>query len=284
MIFPSVSGQVSLDQYEWTQGAYDPEHTRFSPGTMPNAPDVLWKASASMTGRGGVTIFDGKAFIPGSSALIAYDAFTGQILYENPYPARIRTDGPRLADPTKASWVVKIDDEYMYVYHRYQLDCAKIDTGEWVWSIPMWVSWGAGSGYYWHGEFDPETKTLYATDMGEDGIRLEVIAYDLSNPSQAPTARWRYRCHEGAEIIAFGEGKVFLSAFQASIYALDAQTGGLVWKNKHNKPTPIQVPIKMEDYILEQAEEPYFVSTETMEKPYGVLMHHKVSSLTGAEH
>jgi len=232
MIFPSVNAQDNLMQYEWRMGAYDPEHTRFSPGPMPNKPDVLWTASTSMTTRGGVTIFDDKAFVPSSTSLIAYDAFTGKIIYQKDYPDRIRTDGINLTDPTKASWVNKIDDEYLYVYHRYQLDCAKIDTGEWVWSIPMYVAWGAGSGYYWHGVFDPDTKTLYATDMSEDGIKLEVIALDLSNPSQEPTVKWRYRCHEGAEIIAFGDGKVFLSSFQAAIYALDAETGDLLWRRQ----------------------------------------------------
>lgn len=234
--FPIIKAQDYSSHDEWTMGGYDKEYTRFSPSSMPDKPDVLWKNSASMTSRGGVTIFDGKTFVPGSSALIAYDAYTGKLIYERPYPERIRPDGINLTDPTIASWVTKIDDEYMYVYHRYQLDCAKIDTGEWVWSIPMYVAWGAGSGYYWHGDFDPDTKTLYAADMTADGLKLEVIALDLSNPSQEPTAKWRYRCDEGAEIISFGDGTIFLSAFQASIYAIDGETGNLLWR-KQTKQT-----------------------------------------------
>jgi len=98
-----LTGQPYGDimQYDWPQYGCDEGQSGFNPGPGPNVPNVLWKAR-SPGASGQVQVFNGKAFVIAGITLRAYNAFTGELVWQSTLK--------RPASGFGTSYTVKIDD------------------------------------------------------------------------------------------------------------------------------------------------------------------------------
>jgi len=232
LVYGDASTYGDLSLYDWPSGRGNPSNTGFSDGPAPNAPDVAWRFSAA--GISGTTaIFNGLAFAQSSNTLYAVNAYTGKLVWQTPINS---SAGVARVGPTQ------IDDTYLLVDIGEAFECHRIDNGELVWTSPNLYSGpysdvvpGGPSGgllpggpNYWTGAYSPELKIKYV--MGYNGVTEVIYAYDLSDPSHLPSIAWQYVCSEGgSEILAFGDGKLFVGGNAFRVYALDGETGSLLW-------------------------------------------------------
>jgi len=215
LAFDTASAQDYGDllQYDWPQEGQNSGNTKFSAGPAPDRPDVLW----SVTGYGSVVAaIDGKVLTASGSTIYALDAFTGEEIW---------------AASAGGSSISQIDDDYFVVETAKGCETHRLSDGELVWeSIDFFVEVGnPGGGHYHQGPYSTETEMLYQSGYEIDvSHRGMIVAWDLSDPTSGSEA-WRYVCDEPTEILAFGDGKVFCGTTQYHVFALDGETGELLW-------------------------------------------------------
>jgi outer membrane protein assembly factor BamB len=208
-------------QYDWSQAQSDEEHTGSNAGPAPERANVLWTVSTS--GSGMVTIFNGKAFVNSGTRLLAYNALTGDLLYDVDAPG---TPSPNTVNPTS-----KLDDTYLLVSGSSGIVCRKIDTGQVIWNMTIPNGGGhPGSAPYFSGRYSTSMKMFIATAYDTTNHHAQVIAYDLSNPSIQPTVAWTYVAESSSELLCCGDGKVFLGTTESTVYALNSN-GIRVWES-----------------------------------------------------
>ena len=215
-------------QYEWPFWGYDGKNAKASPGPAPNKPDILWIRQIPGGGMSTYPMpFNGKVFLtvggggifgpPTPPYLYALDAFTGEIIYKKQLP-----EGPALfqAGP------YKIADNYMVYHGSRAFYCLRIDTGDLVWNVT-----GQFVPLYWPGNYYSEKKLLFTFYYGADKPQA-VVCYDLSNPAQAPPVKWTAPLDEYYEVLASGDGMVFLGSRTWAVVALNATTGQRLWRTQ----------------------------------------------------
>ena len=210
-----------LMQYDWPQAQSDEGRTGSNLGPAPDRANVLWSVSTS--GSGMVSVFDEKAFVTRGNRLLAYNAITGDELYD------VSASGTPSANSVNA--VFKIDDTYLLVSGSGGAVCRKIATGEPVWSVAT-VGGGKhpGSAPYFSGQYSTSMKQWVTCDYDSTTYEALVIGYDLSDPSTEPSIAWTYVSEQSANILCCGDGKVFLGTTESHVYALDAN-GTRVWQS-----------------------------------------------------
>ena len=77
---------------------------------------------------------------------------------------------------------------------------------------------------------------IYAYDthmdyiIGYNGVTEVIYAFNLSNPSQAPTVAWTYVASGGgSELLCYGNGELFVGGDAYRVYALNGTSGALLW-------------------------------------------------------
>jgi outer membrane protein assembly factor BamB len=212
-------------QYEWTTGGANENQMGFSAGPAPSRPDILWKVPSF--GSGFVTVFNGKAFVVqgaffgmGTSTLYAYDAFTGELEWQQPL-------GPGAGATTGG--VTKIDDTYLYV-DAAGVEVHKISDGAYVsnYTVPYY-SGHPGSAQYFPGTWSSTLKMKFVLSYDEVQQLGLVNAIDVSDPTN-PKLAWTYVAEAVSEIQGYGDGKVFLGTTACTLYALNATTGDFLWE------------------------------------------------------
>lgn len=196
----------NLLQYEWPQGAHDPERTSFSAGPGPNAPNIKWKASVPNVQRE-IVAFSGMVFVYSTTATYALDGETGEIVWTAPVTGNLG----------------KIDDTYMLIGSR----CVRIADGTIVWEGPsgfaMEQSVINGIGYV------PELKMVINYNYG----------WSLADPSQPPTLVWNRTLEYdvGHGFACYGDGKMFVGSESGFMIAVDARTGETIWESPTTSTT-----------------------------------------------
>ena len=147
-----------------------------------------------------MTAFNGMLFFSQGAAgtfrgmLAAIDAFTGKIIWS--------------LNGTSGT-CIKIDNTYM----MRGSTCVRIADGSTVWNAPSGFSVGT---------YVPELKMFVGTTTG----------WNLPDPSQQPTLAWNrssvQNVHPGSA--TYGDGKVFISAPDGFMRAINATTGTEIWK------------------------------------------------------
>jgi len=207
-------------QYDWPMLGHDESYTRFSAGPAPNKPDLLWRAPGTIQ-----AVFNGKAFAIGgfgaTTTLYCLDAFTG----EQKWRKVLGTRG--------GSAVTKLNDEYLLVDASAGLACYKILDGAEVWFVPTDFATKnvPASGNYFPGRYSSELKMKYILNYSRTTKEAKLLAFNLSDPSKAPTISWSYIVDEPAEVLCVGGGKVFMGGYQYHMYAFDGKNGTLLWKS-----------------------------------------------------
>ena len=234
-----VTGQPYGDllQYEWTSLGGNSQNTRYSAGPAPNRPEVLWTfdrpTGQSLTGAP-ITAFDGKVFTYGTSGpdtLYAVHPFTGAMIYEAPM------NGTPIGFGTGS--IFKVDDTYMGYITSNGISFYETANGNFVsrkiLSDADGIAGGnliAGQVLYWGGFWDYENKMAYSAGRNSVTNQHMAVALDCSNPVAGAEVAWTYGVSTGIEALGSGGGLAFFGGYgEGEIYAINATTGTLVWKN-----------------------------------------------------
>ena len=230
------------DMYGWPIGpGYDSGNTFFNPGPGPNRPDVLWTArrpdnGGSLSGAPCVA-FDGKIFAYASGHLFAFDPFTGANIWD----AETNHGNPR---GFGTATFFKVADGYIGYEVSSGIVVHRTSDGQEVGWIQrdsdMYGNHGGGSVIYWGGFYSSWDMKKYTTALAtaeyadeEFGIKTPVhlaIAYDLSDPEN-PTLAWTWPAPTGIEAMCGAPGLAIFGGYgEGELYALNATTGELVWK------------------------------------------------------
>jgi outer membrane protein assembly factor BamB len=195
----------NMIQYDWPCYQHDPEHTNYVDVNGPDAPNVKWKKK--ITGVSGAPVaIGGYVMVSASGTTYALDGGTGEIVWSTPVSGNKD----------------KIDDEYMMIGST----CVKISDGTIVWEGDAAVgstlqSFSTNVGYV------PEEKMFLGS-----GSYVRQIAYSLPDPAQPPVFAWditdEMNSHNGYGV--YGGGKLFLGSNDGFLYAVDPQTGDLLWR------------------------------------------------------
>jgi outer membrane protein assembly factor BamB len=196
-----------LLQYEWPQFQGDSSFMRFSAGTAPEAPDILWKTN--ITGiQSYLSAFNGMVFAANSTTVFALDKETGSIIWATKVPSIGRWPA-----------AYKIDETHMVVGSS----CLDTATGGVLWTnstfSPGVANFGAGA-------YDPVEKMFYTKN------KSFAQAWNFSNPDVPPTLVWSTYVPGGETSgsgIQYGDGKVFPGSFESHQMALDAGNGSVLW-------------------------------------------------------
>jgi outer membrane protein assembly factor BamB len=172
-----------------------------------------------------VTVFDNKTFaISSNDTLYALDAFTGQILWQTGMPFSARGIGTEVG-------AYKIDDHRLVVPHTQGFMCFSVDNGTLLWATNnTYVRFGQALGSpFIPFMVDTATETIYTRENNPTWSNFVISALDLSNPAQPPSRTWSYQCIDQSEIMAYGDGKLFCGTSGDTVFALNANTGKLIW-------------------------------------------------------
>jgi outer membrane protein assembly factor BamB len=211
MVQAAISG--SQNQYEWTQVNGDGSMTRFSEGQAPETANVIWKAN--ITGiQPYLAAFNGKIYVCSTTTAYALDQ-NGNIVWHTDFPKA-------------TTWPIayKIDSTHM-VIENY---CFNPETGALLWTSP---DFNAYTGIFNTNVYSPEEKMFYTK------VDSYIVAWSFSNPSQAPTVAWSTYIRGGGITgigTTYGDGKIFTGSFENIQYALDAQSGKVLWTTQTKGP------------------------------------------------
>ncbi|MCW4010707.1 MAG: PQQ-binding-like beta-propeller repeat protein [Candidatus Bathyarchaeota archaeon] len=221
-------------QYDWPMHLGNSENTNFNAGPAPNTPNVLWSTrrpdtGASISAAPPIAI-DGKIIAyAGSTKLWAFDALTGALVWETDMNGGFRGFG--------TGAVYKIDDTYFGYEASDGQVVYRISDGQFIakYTIDGAVdSIGALGGFpcmYWGGFFDSHNKMKYSIGQKYQTNEPLCIAFDLSNPTE-PCVAWTWIAPTGLEHLGSGGGMAFFGGYgEGEIYALNATSGELVWRN-----------------------------------------------------
>ena len=197
-----------LLQYEWPQLQGNPSFTRFSAGSAPEAPDMLWKTKIADI-QSYISAFNGKIFVTTKTTVFALNRKTGNIIWNSTLPK-------------SGSWlsVYKIDDAHMVVGNS----CLDPETGNILWESTSFSA--TPTPLFSYNVFSPEEKLFFTLENST------VYAWDFSDPSKTPTVVWETYVSGSGKAgsgIQYGNGKVFPGSYEPHQMALDAKTGDVLW-------------------------------------------------------
>ena len=162
-----------------------------------------------------------------NGSVYALDASTGSLVWK--FTAKTQFFASPCASPTIADGMVFVGYDNGY---QYALDEA---TGQELWSngTKIWIhDIGSGSGYTANGYVTPAAIAngrVYFGATSDDNLRLSNI-YAVDEFTGAKI--WTYHLEDGSVSgsVALAGNLVFFTANDRYIYALNAETGSVVWK------------------------------------------------------
>ena len=209
-------------QYDWPVAGSDEGNTGFNSGPAPDYANVLWTAYGR--GSGMVVAFDEMIFTSSfGSTVYATDPFTGELIYTSLAPGT-----PSI---TSNNGIHKLDDTYFLTTGTSGLTIRKIADGELVWNATT-PNPGRhpGSGSYFGGHYSTSMKMFFNTANDPVTHAPQIVAHDVSDPTNPPTIAWIYEADTASELLCSGDGKVFLGSTEGKVYALDIN-GTRVWQS-----------------------------------------------------
>jgi len=210
----SLNGQPVLQiprlNTDWYTYMQNDLHHGFSESPAPMDNTILWTAPVTGDYHEFPTpvIVDGIVYYPsnyGTDSLYALDAATGDLIWK--YRTGYTDDA------------VTVKDGYVYTASD-SLWCLDALTGERIWATAAADADGStpavvnGSVYCGRASYSQSTSYIYRLDAATGS---EIWSQTLSGYT--------------ASCLTVCSGMVFIPAYMGSLYALDANTGSLVWEN-----------------------------------------------------
>ncbi len=210
----TLNGQPGVDiprlNTDWYTYMQNDLHHGFSESPAPTDNSILWTAPVTGDYHEFPTpvIVDGIVYYPsnyGTDSLYALDAATGELIWK--YRTGYTDDA------------VTVKDGYLYTASD-SLWCLDALTGERVWATAAADAAGSTPGvvdggvYAGRATFASGNSYVYRFDAATGA---EVWADTLPGYTASCLTVW--------------DGMVFVPTYQASLYALDANTGALIWEN-----------------------------------------------------
>ncbi len=193
----------------WTMAGANPQRTSWTPEEIPGALSPLWykKFEAYIPPRVQIIADNNTLYISTANGLYALDATTGAERWVYP------TEMPLGHSPTIAAGVAYVGGL------DHKLHAIDANTGQGLWTFE------ADAGF--------ETNPLVVGDKvflgNRDGYFYAVYA---QGSPQAGTLAWKFKT--GGPILysaAYNNGTIYFASNDSYAYALNENTGGLVWKS-----------------------------------------------------
>ena len=155
----------------------------------------------------------------------AFDAFTGEKLWT----------AEDIISISGVSGVQKIDNNYLLGYNDGEMIVIRSSDGTVMWEMDIPNGGGhPGSGTYFDGHYSASMKKYIGHIWDPDLYEGQIRCYDLSNPATEATVAWTYVSDTPAEILCSGDGRFYLGSTEATVFALDGETGERVWDTSTN--------------------------------------------------
>jgi outer membrane protein assembly factor BamB len=231
----------NLSQYEWVSAGNGGENQRYSAGPAPNNPVLAWSQYVAYVNpsNGRVsnptmipTAFNGLVFSGGSTYIMAFNATTGESVFN----ATMNGSFPGFGSNND---VVKFSDDYWgylstsgVVWYNYSgAEIGKTPISPENGAYGFTSVGNAGSAMYWGSMYDYESKTWISVAKSNIDGKPLAIAFDCSDlDGQGAPCKWAVTLVTGPEALGFGGGNAYFGGYgEGIIYALDIDTGDLVW-------------------------------------------------------
>jgi len=243
----SLTSQIYLPlittprENNWPMAAANPGRTSWTPEEVRGDLKPLWfrPFEAYILPRTQIIAAKGKLYISTSRGLYALDADTGEEKWVYP------TDMPLGHSPTVHEGVVYVGGSDRKIH---AIDAI---TGQGLWTFQ------AGAGF--------DTNPLVVEGKVFAGNRDGTFYAIYSEGDQAGTLAWKYET-QGPILFsaAYKEGVVYFASDDSHAYALDAQTGQLVWKSAKLPGAGFHSwwPVVHEGYVIYAGSHNYRVGSE----------------------
>jgi outer membrane protein assembly factor BamB len=209
-------------QYEWPHMGGDEGQSEFNTGPAPDKPNLLWRTPLSGA-SGVVSVFNGKAFVMRRTILTALDALTGEEEWT------VDLENRPVGGEGRTGAAMKIDDTYLLV-PAVGVEVRRISDGAFVSNLTLPdYSRQPGGGDYFPGAYSSELKIEYTVTYSSVTHKGNIVAISVEDPVN-PEIAWTYETEETSEILACGDGKLFVGSYQGAVYALDAADGTFLWR------------------------------------------------------
>ena len=204
---PAITKPVEAD---WPMTAANPQRTSWTPTEVTGSLNINWyrPIEAYIPQNAQLIAANGLIYVTTSKGLYALNAANGNVVW------RFDTELPLGNSPT-------IDNGVLYVggYDR-KLHALDAYTGQHLWSFA-----GAKAGY--------DTNPLVVNNTifvgNRDGNMYAIGAHGTVNQGQII---WQYQTGDAIHLsAAYKDGTIFFASNDMYAYALDADTGNLVWKS-----------------------------------------------------
>jgi outer membrane protein assembly factor BamB len=208
---------VTADVNDWPMFQHDPQHSGYSPSTMPASLRKVWAYEEYSTVGRYFIISEGKVFVAQNFSLSALDSNDGSVLWS------IETPGKRILWSFPA-----VKNNKIYMSATEAVFCFDTTTGEVLWtyevervdlfSSPLIVEdhiiVGSG-GQPWEPEAFENARKILCLNV-ESG---EIVWYFKTKSMTTKSPAYFY-------------GRVYINDGSGTIYCLDEQTGELLWERK----------------------------------------------------
>ena len=220
---------LSPVENEWAMSAANPERTSWTPEEIKGSLEPVWfkPFDAYIPSKVQIIASDGLLYVATARGLYALDANTGAQKWVYP------TELPLGNSPTIDNGVAYVGgfDKKIHAIHAI--------TGQKLWTF------AAGAGF--------DTNPLIVENKIFAGNRDGYFYAIHATGSTAGTLAWKYKTggpiHYSA---AYKNGVVFFASNDSRAYALNAQTGALVWKSEKLPGGGFHSwwPVVYEDYVI----------------------------------
>ena len=208
------SDQKATDGTGWTQFHQDLQNSGFSSSTAPRTNSTLWVSEdLGFQAGSSVAVADGKVFANGVDQIVAFDEFTGEVLWTAPFEKN--------ADVC-CSWFTPAYHEGKIYFSGMNTTCLSSEDGSNIWSYPHPSKKGAVDG----SPMVVDGKVIASDWDGHHYFCLDELTGEEI---------WSFEVEGDAQSTpAVSEGRAVVGSWEwglgGTIYCIDIDTGQPIWK------------------------------------------------------
>jgi len=216
-----LDGLKALDGNEWAQFHQDPQNSGSSSSTAPRTNTTLWVSEdLGFQAGSSVAVADGKVFANGVNQIVAFDEFTGEVLWTAPFEKN--------ADVC-CSWFTPAHHEGRLFFSGTNTVCLSSEDGSEIWNHIHPSKRGAVDG----SPVVVEGKVIASDWDGHHYFCLDELTGEEI---------WSFEVEGDAQSTpAVSEGRVVFGSWEwglgGAVYCIDLETGQEIWKmDAENSP------------------------------------------------
>ncbi len=208
------SDQNATDGTGWTQFHQDLHNSGYSSSTAPRTNSSLWVSEdLGFQAGSSVAVADGKVFANGVDQIVAFDEFTGEILWTAPFEKN--------ADVC-CSWFTPAYNEGKIYFSGMNTVCLNSTDGSEIWSYPHLSKRGA---------VDGSPTVVGGRVLASDWDGHHYFCLDELTGEEI----WSFEVEGDAQSTpAVSEGRAVVGSWEwglgGAIYCIDIETGQPIWK------------------------------------------------------